>query len=287
MRAHPVLRPFLALALVCLVSCGQGRTGGGQGSGHGGQQGGAPRAEPREAFSSSGRIAAEALRVDSLVAMTGGGLVPRTAPVSFDAGRLILFAAGKSGDKPAERLLAVDSEGKEGYTIALPAPGLALVAAGGQAIVSCADGSIMGIGFPPGAAGPVELWRRSGAPADRLLALPEERFAEAAEDGSLAILSARSGDELWRTSLQGGASSLSYAPGLVLVGVGSELAAYSEKDGIQAWRAQLGGPAAAASAGAGRAAVIDERGRVSFFDLADGRRLSENPGPFDPDIAPV
>jgi hypothetical protein len=274
---------LLGLALLC--SCG--RETGKAAAGPVADPGKASQetADEREAFSSSGLIPASAFRGETISVLSGKEEpIPRAGPVSFDGGRLTVAALRLAGASGGERLLGFDTEGRIGFAVALPAPALAIAAAGKSIVAACADGSLMAFALSAEDPAPVVLWRRSGAAIFSLVPLPSGKIAAAADDGSLAVFSASSGVETWHATLAGAASGLAYGPGLVLLGVGWEIAAFTEKEGNPAWRAQLSAPAAAVSAGSGIVAALDEKGKLYFFDSADGRRLSESAGPYDPDL---
>jgi len=254
-------------------------------------------ADPRAAFESSGMLSGLNVDIQEIRLLSGSRGSPR-AGVALGYGSSLgnaVFAIGESGSAakpgalPTERLVSASGAA----SLPLPGPVIALAVSGESIVASCAlaEGSSMLMGFRPGDASGIlaESWKRADKSRGILIPIPGGRIAAGGDDGFVSVFDAADGREIWRSALSSPNPpvDMAYAPGYVLACVPGSLQAFEEGSGKKAWSAAFGSDAASLSAGSGVAAVLTPEGRLYAFILADGSRLVESSGPFDPAVRPV
>ncbi len=254
-------------------------------------------ADPRAAFESSGMLSGLNADIQAIRVLSGSRGSPR-AGVALGYGSSLnsaVFAIGEAGAGtnpgalPAERLVSASGAA----SAPLPGPVIALAVSGESMVASCAmaDGSSMLMGFRPEDASGIliESWKRADKSRSILIPVPGGRIAAGGNDGAVSVFDAADGREIWRSAIDSSnaPADMAYAPGYVLACVPGSVQAFEEGSGKKAWTSAFGSDAASLSAGSGVAAVITPEGRLVSFILADGSRLVESMGPFDPSVRPV
>ncbi len=307
-RAAPAARAAAAAAaliasILLLSSCGERGPEGGVGR-EGGQPAasGAPSAEavgadPRAAFESSGMISGLNVEIQAIRPVGEARGSPRSGVAlgygsSLTSAVIAIAEAGPDsgpGGAQAERLVSASGAA----SAPLPGPAIALAVSGESIVASCAmsGGSSMLLGFRPGDASGlyVESWKRADKSIGMLIPVPGGRIAAAGDDGIVSVIDAADGREIWRSALASSEApaDMAYAPGFVLACVPGSLYAFEEGSGKRAWISSFGSDAASLSAGSGAAAILTPEGALLAFLLADGSKLVESAGPFDPSVRPV